>query len=187
MATLLSDKATHDYRRMKLIGLWLFILSETFLFGALISTRFYLQGVHRPEHLNQPLGLVISIVLLLSSLMAYRGEMGASIGDTKRFRNNILGTILFGALFLVGVGYEWYEAFIHFPPSTGYGTVFFTMTGLHAAHVLSGMIALIIVWVMGLDGRFNGSNYWAVEGTVKYWHFVDVAWVFIYPTLYLVS
>jgi len=172
---------------MNLIGLWLFILSETFLFGALISTRFYLQGVHRPDHLNQPLGLVISIILLLSSLLAYRGEMGASIGDTKRFRNNILGTILLAALFLVGVGYEWYEAFKHFPPSTGYGTVFFTMTGLHAVHVLSGMLALIIVWFMGLDGRFNESNYWAVEGTVKYWHFVDVAWVFIYPTLYLVN
>jgi cytochrome c oxidase subunit 3 len=61
------------------------------------------------------------------------------------------------------------------------------MTGIHAFHVLTGLIALTIVYRLGRDGRFTHENYWGVEGTVKYWHFVDVAWVFIYPTLYLVN
>ena len=173
---------------MNCVGLWLFILSETFLFGALISTRFYLDGVARPEHgLNQLLGLGISIILLMSSLTAYRGEIAASHGDQKKFKLNISLTILFAIIFLIGVGFEWWEAMHYFPPSTLYGTIFFTMTGLHAFHVLTGVIALAIILNMGKDGRFNSTNYWGVEGTVKYWHFVDLAWVFIYPVLYLVS
>ncbi len=79
------------------------------------------------------------------------------------------------------------EASTHFPPHTGFGTLFFTMTGIHAFHVLSGLIALAVIYGLGRSRRFTAGNYWGVEGTVKYWHFVDVAWVFIYPTLYLVN
>ncbi len=179
---------SHNTTHMNRIGLWLFILSETFLFGALIATRFYLDGVQRPEHgLNQALGLGISIILLMSSLAAYRGEIAASVGDQKKFKLNILFTVVLAFIFLVGVGVEWWEALHYFPPSTLYGTIFFTMTGLHAFHVLTGMIALIIVLNISKNRRFNETSYWGVEGTVKYWHFVDVAWVFIYPTLYLVN
>jgi cytochrome c oxidase subunit 3 len=170
------------------IGLWLFILSETFLFGALISSRYFLHRLDIPAEVNQPLGLVLTSVLLLSSLSAYRAEVSAAHGNQSSFEWNLLATIGLGVLFLVGVGVEWNEAFEHFPPHTGYGTIFFTTTGIHAFHVLSGLIALTIVYALGRTGRFtSGSGYWGVEGTVKYWHFVDVAWVFIYPTLYLVS
>ncbi len=187
MATHTATHPAHDRLAINRLGLWLFIISECFLFAALLSSRYFLQGVGRPEGLNQPLGLVISIVLLLSSLTAYRSEMGAAHGEQALFRRNILFTLGLAGLFLVGVGIEWAEAFRHFPPSTGFGTLFFTLTGVHAFHVLSGMIALLVVFFLGRDGRFTKGNYWGVEGVVKYWHFVDVAWVFIYPTLYLVS
>ncbi len=88
------------------LGLWLFFLSESFLFLSLLITRFYLQGVRRPAGINQPLGLVISIILLLSSLTAYRGEAAIAHGAEKMFRRNILFTIGLGCLFLVGVGLE---------------------------------------------------------------------------------
>lgn len=171
------------------LGLWLFLLSETFLFGALLSSRYYMLGVSRPEELNQPLGLAITFVLLLSSLSAYRAEMAAVYGDLARFRRNLLFTLLLGALFLVGVAREWQEAFHYFPPSTAYGTLFFTTTGVHAFHVLTGLIGLAFILYLNRDGRFAGDpeRAWPVEGVIKYWHFVDVAWVFIYPTLYLVS
>lgn len=168
------------------VGLWLFILSESFLFGAALSSRYYLQGVERPPEVNQPLGLAITTVLLASSLSAYRAEMFAAHRHLSGLLRNLAATIALGLLFLVGVGVEWHEAFIYFPPYDPYGTVFFTTTGLHAFHVLTGVVALSIVLYLGRDGRFTHGNYWAVEGTVKYWHFVDVAWVFIYPTLYLV-
>lgn len=169
------------------MGLWLFLLSECFLFAALISSRYFLQGLHRPETLNQALGLGITIVLLLSSLSAYRAETFSAHGDQRGFERNILATIALGVLFLVGVSVEWREAFIHFPPHTGFGTIFFTTTGIHAFHVVTGLIALAFVYGLGRRGRFSKGSYWGVEGAVKYWHFVDVAWVFIYPTLYLVN
>lgn len=185
MAT--ATHAVHDRLAINRIGLWLFILSESFLFGALISSRFYLQGVQRPAELNQPLGLIISIILVGSSLTAYRAEVAASFGDQRRMLWNILATVGLGLLFLAGVGVEWREAYHFFPPSTGFGTVFFTLTGVHATHVLSGLLLLALVYFLGRKGRFTARNAWGVEGVVKYWHFVDVAWVFIYPTLYLVG
>jgi cytochrome c oxidase subunit 3 len=177
----------HDRLAINRTGLWLFILSESFLFGALISSRYYLQGVQRPSELNQPLGFVISIILVGSSLTAYWAETAASFGDQRRLLRNLLATIGLGLLFLAGVGVEWKEAFHYFPPSTGFGTVFFTLTGVHATHVLSGLLLLGLVYLLGRNGRFTQGSYWGVEGVVKYWHFVDVAWVIIYPTLYLVS
>lgn len=187
MATATPTHPASSRLNINRAGLWLFLLSECFLFGALLSSRYYLQGVERPAELNQPLGLVISVVLVLSSLTAYRSETAAAHGDQRRFRQNMLFTIGLGLLFLAGVGIEWAEGFDFFPPSTGFGTVFFTLTGVHAVHVISGMLLLGLVYLRGRDGRFTTGSYWGVEASVKYWHFVDVAWVFIYPTLYLVS
>ena len=182
--------AAHErYSRLSInrLGLWLFIASESFFFLALLSSRYYLLGLYRPEDLNQVLGLIITVVLLLSSLTAYRAESAIAHDDRQGMLRNVLATILLALLFLVGVGIEWSEGFTFFPPSDRYGTVFFTLTGFHAAHVLSGMIVLALVYLNGRRGRYSAENYWAVEGAVKYWHFVDVAWVFIYPTLYLIS
>lgn len=181
---------THAHSRLDInrLGLWLFIISETFLFAALISSRYFLHRLDVPDEVDQNLGLLLTAVLLLSSLSAYRAETFAAHGDQRRYEWHLLATIGLGVLFLVGVGFEWDAAFGHFPPNTGYGTIFFTTTGIHAFHVLSGLIALTLVFFLGRRGRFtSGNGYWGVEGSVKYWHFVDVAWVFIYPTLYLVG
>ena len=97
---------------------------------------------------------------------------------------NQLGPLFFGAVFAVGVGMEWAEAFEYFPPATQFGSQFFTLTGLHAFHVLSGLIILALVLV---NRKANARNAWPVEGAVKYWHFVDLVWVVVYPTLYLVG
>lgn len=177
------------YSRLRInrLGLWLFIISECFLFSALLSSRYFLLGLYRPAELNQPLGLAITTILLLSSLTAYRAESSAAFGNQGRFLRNVLFTMGLGALFLAGVVWEWAEGFHFFPPETVFGTLFFTLTGVHAFHVLSGMLVLLVIYLNGRRGRFTPQNYWGVEGAVKYWHFVDVAWVFIYPTLYLVG
>ena len=169
------------------LGLWLFLLSESFLFIALLVMRFYLQGFNRPAEVNQPLGFGISVVLLLSSLAAYRAEMFISSGREKQFRRNIVFALCLGVLFLVGVGIEWTGAFRFFPPSTSYGTVFFTLTGFHGFHVLLGLIGLLILVMPGQRGRFTPNDYWGAEGIIKFWHFVDVVWMFIFPALYLIS
>ena len=182
-----EETAAQRRRSLNRIGLWLFILSETFLFSGLLSSRFFLSGLDRSDHLDQTLGLGITIILIWSSFTAYRAETYAFHGKQKEFSRNLMFTILLGVIFLAGVGYEWAEAFKHFPPGTGFGTLFFTMTGVHAFHVLTGLVALAAVLWVGRRGQFTSGNSWPVEGAVKYWHFVDVAWVFIYPALYLVN
>ncbi len=185
----IAPAAHHEESRLSInrLGLWLFIVSETFLFAALVSARYYSLGLYRPPELNQLLGLGITCVLLLSSLTAYRAEAFAKHGNQKAFLQNTLWTILLGVAFLFGVGYEWSEALTHFPPSTKFGTAFFSLTGMHALHVLSGVALLALLHNIGRKRQFSGTDYWPVEGVVKYWHFVDVVWVVVYPTLYLVA
>lgn len=173
--------------RANRLGLWLFLASETFLFAAVITSRYVVLGVSRPKDLNQPLGLAITAVLLLSSLTAYRAETSIVHDDRAGFLRMISLTMALGALFLVGVGVEWWEGLRSFPPHTLYGSAFFTLVGLHAFHVVTGLVVLGVIRGLGKRGRFGSADPWPVEGAIKYWHFVDVVWVFIFPTLYLVS
>ena len=157
------------------------------MFVALLVARFYLQGVNRPEDLNQTIGLVTTSILLISSLTAYRAEASIAHGDQEGLMRNTLITIVLGVLFLIGVGIEWSQAFAHFPPHEGFGTIFFTMTGVHAFHVLTGLIMLLLLYLNARRGAYAADDHWGPEAVVKYWHFVDVVWVFFYPALYLVS
>lgn len=167
------------------LGLWLFIASESMIFLALLAARFYLEGTHVPEEANQVIALAITSILLLSSISAYNAETAYVFGDQRRFLRAMSATIILGILFLVGVGFEWREAFHAFPPETTFGTVFFAMTGMHAFHVVTGLVLLGIVLARGRAAP--GGDPWPVEAGVKYWHFVDVVWVFFYPTLYLIN
>lgn len=169
------------------LGLWFFILTEAMVFVALLAARFALQGTFRPDELNQTIGLVITSLLLISSLTAYRAEASIAQGDRAGFLRNTLATVVLGVIFLAGVAIEWSQALVHFPPQGGFGTVFFSMTGMHAFHVLTGIIALALLYGAGRRGSYSAEDHWGVEAVIKYWHFVDVVWVFFYPALYLVS
>ena len=170
------------------LGLWLFMLSESMIFFALLSTRFYMQGTARPAEVNQVLGLIITCVLLLSSFTANRAEVAIAHGDRASFLRLLGITIILGLGFLVTVvAVEWPEAMRFAPPSTGYGTVFFALTGMHAFHVLTGLLILALVWWNGSRGKYTTEDHWAAEGSIVYWHFVDVIWVLVYPTLYLIG
>lgn len=185
--TVLANEAKYTRLDLSRLGLWLFILSETMLFIGLLATRFVLLERRVDDHVDQVIGLVITAILLVSSLTAYRAETAIAHDDQARLRWNLRATIILGIVFLGGVGYEWYEALQHFPPSSDFGTVFFTMTGMHAFHVLTGIIFLALVAGNARRGAFSSHHYWHVEGAVKYWHFVDVVWVFFYPALYLIG
>ncbi|NMC79555.1 MAG: heme-copper oxidase subunit III [Chloroflexi bacterium] len=168
------------------LGLWLFILSDSFVFGALLVTRFYLLGDRRP-HLEQELGLIVTSVLLLSSFFMNRAEVMIAHDDRKGFLISTLATLLLGLSFLVGViGFEWRLA--PFGPADGAeGAVFYMMTGMHAFHVLTGVLFLLIILRNGLRGHYSAERHWAVEAAANYWHFVDVVWIFFYPALYLIG
>lgn len=167
------------------VGLWLFFLSETMLFAGILATRFSLLGTRVDEEVSQTIGLVITAILLASSYTAFRAEHAAHRGDQAGMVRYLRLTLVLGLVFIGGVAFEWVEAFDAFGPGTEFGTIFFTMTGIHAFHVLTGLIFLGILWANARKGRYE-DDAWPVEAGVKYWHFVDVVWVFFYPALYLI-
>ncbi len=171
------------------LGLWLFLLSDAFVFGGLMVARVNLLGMTRP-HLNQVLGLAVTAVLLISSFFMNRGETAMSRGDRKGFLLNTSITLVLALAFLLGVvAVEWPTAAHEgLTPSSGVaGAVFYMMTGMHAFHVLTGVLFLIIILRNGVRGIYTAEKHWAVEAAAVYWHFVDVVWIFFYPALYLIG
>ena len=179
----------HDYLHRvatNRLGLWLFILSDSFLFGGLMVSRWALWGNTRPD-LNQVLGLIVTSVLLISSFSMNRAEVAIAHGDRRQFIVFISLTLVLGIAFLAGVvGVEWQTA--PFAASTNaYGAVFFMMTGMHAFHVFTGVIYLSFILRNGVRGRYTTERHWPVEAAAIYWHFVDVVWIFYFPALYLMG
>lgn len=178
--------------RLNRLGLWLFFISEAFLFGGLLATRFYLWGGTRPE-LDQGIGLIVTSVLLLSSFSMNLAETAIEHGDRKTFLNGLVVTAVLGTIFLLGVMvFEWglfpalYEGHLT-PWGDVYGAVVFVMTGIHALHVISGVILIAIIWSLGRKGHFSPQQHWGVEACAIYWHYVDLVWIFFYPALYLIG
>lgn len=174
------------------MGLWLFFLSEAFLFGGLLAARFYLWGDTRPE-VDQVIGLIVTIVLLVSSVSMNIAETAMEHGDRRTFSIGLIVTAILGFIFLVGVMiFEWglfpflYEGHLK-PWEDQYGAVVFGMTGMHAIHVISGIVFIAIVWNLGRKGHFSPEEHWGVEACAIYWHFVDLVWIFFYPAIYLIG
>lgn len=185
-----AEHNSYEYKAGTLrLGLWLFLLSDAFVFGGLAVARFNLLGLTRPN-LNQTLGLIVTSVLLLSSFFMNRAETAMAHGDRRTFVLSLIITLLLGTAFLVGmVGIEWPSAIREgiAPSSNAAGAVFFMMTGMHGFHVLTGVIFLLIILRNGLRGLYSAERHRAVEAAAVYWHFVDVVWIFFYPALYLIG
>ena len=115
-----------------------------------------------------------------------RAETAIVHNDRETFLNSLLVTASLGVIFLVGVvGFEWQG---HIRPQDGaFGAVLYGMTGMHALHVLSGIVFIMIVWNNGRNGHYNNERHWGVEACAIYWHYVDLVWVFFYPAIYLMG
>ena len=116
-------------------------------------------------------------------------------GDKKGFMNYTLITFVLGLGFLLGVVLvEWrlaaeegLTASFGNPAVGPMGAVFYMMTGMHAFHVLTGLIFLAVVWNNARKGVYSEEKHWGVEAATVYWHFVDLVWIFFYPALYLIG
>jgi cytochrome c oxidase subunit 3 len=171
------------------LGLWLFLLSDSFVFGGLAMARFNLLGLTRPP-LNQLLGLAVTSILLASSFFMNRAETSMEHGDRRGFVVALVATLLLGIGFVAGVlGVEWPTAIAEgvTPAASTAGAIFFMMTGMHALHVVTGLVFLTIVLRNGSRGLYSTERHWPVEAAAVYWHFVDVVWIFFYPALYLIG
>ncbi len=185
-----TDRDSYSYKlNTSRLGLWLFLLSDSFVFGGLAVARFNLLGLTRPP-LNQTLGLIVTTVLLLSSFFMNRAEVSMDYGDIKNFKLFTALTFVLGLAFVLGVlGVEWPSAIAEgvTPSTNAAGAIFFMMTGMHAFHVVTGLIFLFVIFRNGSRGKYSAEKHWGVEAATVYWHFIDVVWIFFYPALYLIG
>ena len=173
------------------MGVWWFLASEIVLFGGLIGVYIMtrLGSTGWPEmaaHLSVPIGTLNTFVLLTSSLTMVLAFAAVEKGDQKGMRTWLLWTVLLGLTFLVIKAFEWgSEIGAGFPLTAGgFWSFYYTMTGLHALHVLGGVVVNFILFLSALMGLLRGSEH-RVELAGLYWHFVDVVWIFLFPLLYL--
>jgi len=140
-------------------------------------------------HLNVPYAMVITAILISSSVTAQFGVFAAERGDVFGLRRWYLLTIVLGATFLVGQGYEYYHLIEHglTIPSNVYGSAFYITTGFHAAHVLAGVLAFVVVMLRIAKAKFTPAQATAAMVVSYYWHFVDVVWIGLFITIYFIQ
>jgi heme/copper-type cytochrome/quinol oxidase subunit 3 len=173
-------------------GWWVMILiiaTEAMLFAYLLFSYFYLASMSRgvfPPGGPPALELTApnTVILLASSGTMYWGELGMRAGNVKRLRLGMLATLLLGAVFLTIQGIE-YSRKAFTPATHAYGSLFFTITGFHGAHVFVGLLINVVVQVWAWRDWFSQERHLAVTNAAMYWHFVDAVWLVVFFSLYV--
>jgi cytochrome c oxidase subunit 3 len=196
-------------------GMWLFLATEIMFFGSLFVAfqvyRFLYPGAFElaSSRLNWQIGSVNTFVLLISSLTMAMAVYYVRINRTRALVSCLLTTAVLGAAFLGLKAYEYYDDFeqglilgARFDEAawTSVGLTredtthvrlfllfYWIMTGAHAVHMIIGITAVLIIAMLAGGGTFDDRYYGPVEATGFYWHFVDVVWIFLLPTLYLLG
>ncbi len=174
------------------LAMWLFLSSDCLFFGAFIATFLLYRnrsqsGLKPQDVFNIPFTSVTSFILLMSSLTMVLALAAIQRADYRRFRIWLLATALFGATFIGGQIFE----FTEFTrkglniDSNLFGSSFYVLTGLHGAHVTAGIIWLVSLWGMSMQGKLTQADSERVEVAGLYWHFVDVVWIVIFTVIYL--
>jgi cytochrome c oxidase subunit 3 len=192
----------HDQRggiSNPILGMILFICSEVMFFAGLFAAYFNVRanaptwpplipGTEEHFHVEMlPLVLPATILLVTSSFTCQLAVNGIRRDDRTAFLRSIAVTLILGVVFLVMQGTDYsllYSEGVTLDAGT-FGTTYFTLTGFHGAHVLGGVVMLSVVLYRGMAGQFSSRHHDAVEATSLYWHFVDVVWIVLFSTLYI--
>jgi len=176
------------------LGIWLFLASEVMLFGSLFSA-YALLRMGAPSWPDQsatvsvPLAALNTVILISSSVTMVMAWASLKRLSLSKYRLYMGLTLLGGLLFLVVKVFEYTDKFSHhlYPSTNNFLALYFTLTGLHAIHVIAGMVVNAYLWMPGTKmwatepERFTNR----VEIAGIYWHFVDLVWIFLFPVLYL--
>jgi cytochrome c oxidase subunit 3 len=180
-----------------LLGMLLFITSEIMFFAGLFAAYFATRaryGSHWPAlpegidfRLN-PIVIVGTVILISSSAVIQWGLWRIRKGDRRGLNRAFAVTMLMGLVFLTLQVTDYSMLASEGITLNGsiFGSLFFTMTGFHGAHVLGGVIGIGIILARGAGGQFSARHHVAVEAVAAYWHFVDVVWIFLFLTLYVI-
>jgi len=172
------------------LAIWWLLASEVFIFGGLIAcfVLFKLNGTPGFEDASLTsvtAGAINTFVLLTSSLSVVLAHAAIEKGDREKSFKYIWYTIGFGLVFLIIKTYEYTGKIIHGHTITDnlFWSFYYTMTGLHALHVIGGMVIMALI---SFDIR-KGYNFQRVELIGIYWHFVDLVWIFLFPLFYIAN
>jgi cytochrome c oxidase subunit 3 len=204
MTTKESNKEQYERETGKL-GMWIFLFTELFLFGGL----FLVYAVFRAKYstdfhsaareLNAFIGTMNTVILLVSSMTVAMSITAIQRNQKKMAMFLVVVTLLLAALFMMNKYFEWSHKFeLKLYPGSevlknlGQGELlffglYFMMTGLHALHVLVGMVLLSTNLVKIKTGAVNQDHYLLLENSGLYWHLVDLIWIFLFPLLYLIT
>jgi cytochrome c oxidase subunit III len=172
------------------LGIYLFIISEVMLFGAFFTAYFFLRVV-KGDPWPAPgtdipvlVAAVNTAVLVSSSFTMHWATISAKNGNRAAMRAGLFATFFLGLTFL-SVQLNEYVHLGWAPHDTAQASIFYGLTGLHGAHVTVGLILLLFANIRAIRGHFSPEEHRGVEVPGIYWHFVDVMWIFVFFSLYI--
>ena len=188
------------------LGMWVFLVTEVMFFGGMFGAytvyrNMYPEAFASTSHfMNVTIGAINTGVLIFSSFTMVLAVRSAQLGQKKALIAFLVLTLILGCVFLSLKYVEYHEKWVdHHIPGPGFQYadprylhqaqilfyLYFAMTGMHAIHMIVGAGLLITLIVMAARNRFSSRWYTPVEMIGLYWHFVDIVWIFLFPTLYL--
>lgn len=186
------------------LGMWIFLFTEIFFFGGLFLVYAVYRAIHPVQfheaslHLNTFVGGLNSAILLVSSFTIAMGVTWVQRGNNKIANRYIALTLLLAVIFLINKYFEWdHKILLNLYPGSElmlslkhgyilYFGLYYFMTGLHALHILVGIILLTICWLKVSANTLSINKPSLLINTALYWHLVDLVWIFLFPLLYLI-
>ncbi len=173
------------------MGTIVWLSSELMFFSALFAMYFTIRSISDvwpPEGVELDLvtATPFTIVLVLSSVTCQLGVFAAERGDVYGLRRWFSLTLFMGIIFVAGQSYEYFVHNAFSISSHPYGSVYYLTTGFHGLHVIGGLVAFVFVLARSTFGRFTPDDATSAIVVSYYWHFVDVVWIALFATIYLI-
>jgi cytochrome c oxidase subunit 3 len=176
------------------VGTIIWLSSELMFFAGLFAMYFTARAraaegwPPEPTHLNLPYALVFTIILVASSVTCQFGVFAAEQGNVYGLRRWFSITFVMGLIFVLGQAFEYVQLVEDGTSisSSTYGSVFYLTTGFHGLHVIGGLVAFVYLLIRSTMGRFTPAQATAAIVVSYYWHFVDVVWIGLFATIYLI-
>jgi cytochrome c oxidase subunit 3 len=175
------------------LGMFLFIASEIMLFGSFFTVYFFdrvanhgVNGEWPPNGFQRPwfVAGINTIILMTSSVSMHWADSSIKKGNRNGLKAGMVLTFLLGLTFLITQVIEYHRLGFN-TSDTSFASTFFGLTGLHGAHVFVGLTILLAMTIRSFKGHFSPEDHHGIEIGGIYWHFVDVMWIVVYVTVYL--
>jgi nitric oxide reductase NorE protein len=188
-----SSRRKTDGRIPGEVGVWCLIFGDLLIFSVIFAVFMHSRAVdpglfdESQATLHRAFGGLNTVILLTSSLVVVLAVVAIRLGKRQTARKLLYAAVLCAGVFLANKAIEWTMLLIegHSPPANSYYMYFFVLTGLHAAHVVLGVVLLLVLVAFTRKDALTEYQYSFVESGACFWHLVDLLWLIIFPLLYL--